>query len=266
MVAAPLIEGTGEPVVLVHAFPLDGRMWAAQAAALRARYQVIVPDVLGLGPPGSEGRGRAGDGQESLDGVADGIAALLDGLRLERAVLAGCSMGGYISLAFLRRHPGRVRALVLADTRASADTDEVRRARLVQAERVLAEGVGFLPEELLPRVLGATSLATRPRVVEQVTRLILEQEPKAVAAALRAMAYRPDSTPLLAGITVPALVIVGEEDVITPADGARALASSIPQGRFVQIASAGHLPSLEAPDELDRALLKFLSELGQTTP
>jgi pimeloyl-ACP methyl ester carboxylesterase len=263
-----LIEGDGEAVVLVHAFPLDGRMWTAQAATLRDRFRVIIPDVLGFGPPGANGRARSGVGepQPSLDEAADGIATLLDELGVERAVLCGCSMGGYIAFAFLRRHPGRLRGLVLVDTKAAADTVEVRRARLVQAERVLAEGVGFLPEALLPNVLGATSLATRAGVVEQVTRLILEQEPAAVARALRAMAARPDSSELLPAIAVPTLVVAGEEDVTTPAEGAQALAATIPGAKFAKIFSAGHLPSIEVPDELDRALLQFLTELGQTTP
>jgi pimeloyl-ACP methyl ester carboxylesterase len=269
MAAAPpaLIEGAGEPVVLIHGFPLDGRMWAPQVATLRERYRVIVPDVLGFGPNGAGARDQpAATGEGAIDAAADGVAALLDDLGVGGAVVGGCSMGGYVALAFARRHRERLRALVLVDTKAAPDTDEIRRVRMVQLERVEAEGVGFLPEELLPRILGETSRATRPVVVETVTRLILEQDPRAVVGALRAMAARPDSTPLLPGLGVPALVVVGEEDTMMPPDGARAMAAAIPGAKFAQIPYAGHLPNLEFPDELDGELLQFLSELGQTTP
>jgi pimeloyl-ACP methyl ester carboxylesterase len=269
MAAAPpaVIEGDGDAVVLVHGFPLDGRMWAPQVATLRERYRVIVPDVLGFGPAGP-GPDHDPDGApaDGLPGAADGLAALLDDLGIDRAVLCGCSMGGYIALAFLRRHPGRLRALVLVDTRADADSEQILRRRRAQLDRLAAEGVGSLPEELLPRYVGETSHATRPAVVEALTRMILEQDPRAVAGALRAMAARPDSTPLLRAVTVPALVVVGEEDVLAPPPTARAMATAIPGAKFAEIPYAGHLPSLEVPDELDRVLQQFLSELGQTTP
>jgi len=269
MAAAPpaRIEGDGDAVVLVHGFPLDGRMWAPQVATLRERYRVIVPDVLGFGPAGP---GAAGDRDGAPAGAmarcADQLASLLDGLGVSRAVLCGCSMGGYIAFAFLRRHPGRLRGLVLLDTRAAPDSDQILRRRRRQLDRLAAEGVGFLPEELLPSYVGETSHATRPAVVEAVTRLILEQDPRAVAGALRAMAARPDSTHLLPTVAVPTLVVVGEEDILTPPATARAMAAAIPAAKFAEIPYAGHLPSLEVPDGLDRELQQFLSELGQTTP
>ena len=269
MAAPPpaLIEGDGAPVVLVHGFALDGRMWASQVAALRKDHLVIVPDVLGFGPAGpTSAVDPRATGEGVIDAAADGLALLLDGLGIERAVVGGCSMGGYLALAFLRRHPGRLLGLILVDTTAAADTDDFRRARVAQAERVLAEGVGFLPEELLPWFLGRTSRAVRPAVVETVTRLILEQDPRAIVAAHHAMAARPDSAPLLSGVAVPTLVVVGAEDTRFPPAGARAMATAIPGAKFVKIPYAGHLPSLELPDELDRALRKFLVEPGQTTP
>jgi pimeloyl-ACP methyl ester carboxylesterase len=260
------IEGSGPPLLLVHAFPVDGRMWAPQVAGLRDRLHLIVPDVRGFGaaheqvtdpveadlPPGGW-----------LELVADDLAGLLDRLGIERVTLAGLSMGGYIAFAFWRRHRQRVGALMLLDTKATPDTPEAAKARLDMAERVLAEGVGFVPEVMLPRLLGETSLRTRPKVVEKVTRLILEQRPAAIAAAQRGMSTRPDSTGLLAGIDVPTLIGVGAEDQITPPSESRAMAAAIPDARLVEFEHAGHLVCLEQADRLNQRVYQFVSEVGQ---
>jgi pimeloyl-ACP methyl ester carboxylesterase len=251
------VEGVGTPpIVLLHAFPLDGRMWAPQVDALAGHYQVVVPDLRGFGAAKEQVVEVA-----ELDLLADDLARLLDDHGLDQVVLCGLSLGGYVSFAFARRHPSRLRGLVLASTRATADDEGEAAARLEMAERVLAEGVGFLPEVMLPRLLGATSRRDRPDLVERVTKLLLEQDPAAVAAAQRGMARRPDVTEELAAVTVPVLVLSGTEDeLIGPEDG-RNLAAAFPDAKFALFEQAGHLLNLERPDQVNEVLLDFVAPL-----
>jgi pimeloyl-ACP methyl ester carboxylesterase len=255
-VAPPVtVYGDGTPVVLLHAFPLDSRMWLPQVEALGG-YQVIVPDLRGFGAA----REQAAE-VTHMDLLADDVARLLDERELERAVLCGLSMGGYVALAFARRHSDRLGGLVLCDTRAGVDTDDARAARLAMAERVLSEGVGFLPEAMVPRLLGETTLQRRPELVQRVTETILDQDPRGIAAAQRGMAERPDSTEVLGQISVPTLVITGMEDqVIAPEEGLQ-MAASIRDARLVQVPEAGHLVNLEASDLVNDVLLDFLAPL-----
>jgi pimeloyl-ACP methyl ester carboxylesterase len=248
-------EGT-PPLVLVHAFPLDGRMWAPQVGPLGSHYQVVVPDLRGFGAARDQVVEVAG-----MDLLADDLVRLLDERGLDQVVLCGLSMGGYVALAFARRHPDRLRGLVLAATKATADDEQAAAARLEMADRVLDEGVGFLPAAMMPVLLGSTSRRLRPSLVERVTKLVLEQEPAAIAAAQRGMARRPDVTAELAAITVPTLVLCGVEDERFGPDVGRALAAAIPDARFVQIAEAGHLLNLEQPALVNEALLDFVAPL-----
>jgi pimeloyl-ACP methyl ester carboxylesterase len=252
------ISGAGTPVVLLHAFPLDGRMWAPQAEALAGTgtYQVIVPDLRGFGAAKEQAVEEAG-----MDLLADDVARLLDDRGLDRVVLGGLSLGGYIAFAFVRRHADRLSGLLLLSTRAGADAEEARGDRLAMAERVLAEGNGFVPEVMLPRLLGPTSLEERPELVQRVTGLIGEQDPRAIAAAQRGMAARPDSGDVLGSIAVPTLVVTGEEDTLTGPDEGRALAAGIPGARFLLVERAGHLVNLERPEVVNEALLDFLAPI-----
>jgi pimeloyl-ACP methyl ester carboxylesterase len=249
------VYGVGTPVVLLHAFPLDSRMWLPQVEALGG-YEVIVPDLRGFGA----GAALAGEVSD-MDLMADDIALLLDERRLERVVLCGLSMGGYVALAFAGRHMDRLGGLVLCDTRAGADSDDARTARLAMAERVLAEGVGFLPETMVPRLLGETTRRDQPELVQSVTRTILDQHPRGIAAAQRGMAARPDSTEVLGRITVPTLVITGLEDALIEPAESRELAASIRDSRLVQVPGAGHLVNLEKAGLVNEALLDFLAPL-----
>ena len=251
-----VVSGTGTPLVLLHAFPLDGRMWAPQVDGLAGTYQVVVPDLRGFGAARDQAVEEAG-----MDLLADDLARLLDDRGLDRVVLGGLSLGGYVALALMRRHADRVSGLVLLDTKATADGDQARKDRLEMAERVLVEGNGFVPEAMLPKLLGETSRRERPQVVERVTELILEQDPRAIAGAQRGMAARPDSTGLLASITVPTLVLTGEEDQATPPEQGRELAAGIPGARFLLVEEAGHLSNLEQPEIVNEALLDFLAPL-----
>jgi 3-oxoadipate enol-lactonase len=251
------VQGEGTPpLVFLHAFPLDGRMWAPQVAALAPQYQVVVPDLRGFGAA----RDKLVDVAD-MDLLADDLAQLLDDRGLDQVVLCGLSLGGYVSFAFARRHPGRLRGLVLMSTRATADDEAAAAARLEMADRVLAEGVGFLPEVMLPRLLGATSRRERPELVERVTKLLLEQEPEAVAAAQRGMAARPDVTEELASVGVPVLVLSGAEDELIRPEAGRELAAAFLDAKFVQFADSGHLLSLEQPEQVNEILLDFVAPL-----
>lgn len=247
--------GHGPPLLLLHAFPLHGAMWHAQVDALQQHYRLVVPDVRGFGgsplPPRSY----------SLDEVAADMLGLLDALGIEQATVAGLSMGGYVALAMFRRAPERFRALVLADTRAAADSEETQVARRAAAYTARQQGVAPVVDALLPRVLGASTQRSKAAVVAGVRQLMGEASPEALARAQEAMAARADSLPLLASIAVPTLVLVGEEDVTTPPEEARAMAEAIAGAEVVEIAGAGHLSSLEQPEAFTAALRSFLERL-----
>jgi pimeloyl-ACP methyl ester carboxylesterase len=223
-------SGAGTPLVLLHAFPLDGRMWAPQVEALAGSYQVIVPDLRGFGAAKDQAVEEAG-----MDLLADDLLRLLDDRGLDRVVLGGLSLGGYVALAFLRHHADRVSGLVLLDTKATADGDQARGDRLKMAERVLAEGNDFVPEVMLPKLLGETTREHRPEVVSEVAALIREQTPQAIAGAQRGMAARAATTDVLASVKVPTLVVTGEEDAVTgpgrPGPGRRHPRRPVPAGR-----------------------------------
>ena len=251
-------EGGEEPlpVVLLHAFPLHAGMWAPQLEHLSARRRVIAPDLLGFG---------GSDAPESLFrytmlGYADLVTGLLDGLGLDRVVLGGVSMGGYVAFAFLHEHARRVAALILADTRASADTSEVFERRTDQQDQVARIGTAALIEVLLAGLLSEHTRATRLELVEQVRRL-MANPPAGYIGGLEAMKHRPDSTELLGRITVPTLVVVGEDDALSPPEVAREMQARIPRAELVVLPRAGHLSNLEAADEFNAAVERFLDRL-----
>jgi pimeloyl-ACP methyl ester carboxylesterase len=249
-------SGSGPPVVLLHAFPLSAAMWEHQYGPLGGVSRLITPDLPGFG------RSPAAQREPSVDLMADEVKGLLAQLGLDAVVLGGLSMGGYVTMAFLRRHPERVRAIVLADTKAGADTEAARANRERIAEAILADGdTAALAEELLPTLVGETTLQSRPGVVELVRSDICASEPTAVAWAQRAMAARPDSVDTLRKARLPALVIVGEEDVLTPAAEAEAMASVLPHAELVRIPRAGHLSALEHPTAFNDAIMSWLSNL-----
>jgi pimeloyl-ACP methyl ester carboxylesterase len=250
-------SGSGRPLVLLHAFPLSSAMWMSQREELAACCRVITPDQRGFG--GS----ALGEEPPSLDAAADDVAELLDRLGLDRVVLGGLSMGGYVAMAFLRRHGDRVQALVLADTKATADPEAARANRQRIAAAVESDETStILVEEILPTLLGATSVASRPLVTGRVKGLVQAAPGPAVAWAQRAMAARPDSLATLQELDRPALVVVGAEDVLSPPADAAAMADALPQGRLVEIAEAGHLTAIETPEAFNAAVAGFLAELA----
>jgi pimeloyl-ACP methyl ester carboxylesterase len=248
--------GAGLPVVLLHAFPLSSAMWLDQRNALAESCRVVTPDLRGFG--GSE----LGDDEPSLDHVADDVAVLLDRLSLDQVVLGGLSMGGYAAMAFLRRHPDRVRALVLADTKATADPEPAKAKRERIAARLDAEATAdALVEEVLPALCGPTTLRERPLVQGRVKALVEAAPPAAAAWAQRAMADRPDSLGTLRSVQVPALVVLGDEDELSTRADADAMVDALPDGRLEVLAGSGHLTAVEVPDAFTACVAAFLVDL-----
>jgi len=247
------------PLLLLHAFPVDARMWNPVREPLSARLRLITPDQRGLGRSPLP----AAEREPSLEDAARDVVALLDKLELDRVVLGGCSMGGYLTMAVLRLAPERVGGLVLVDTKMTADAPEAAENRHRVAARATEEGVsGWLAESMLPNLLADRTLNSRPDVVETLRDLIDSQPPAGVAWAARAMATRPDSADVLAAARVPALVVVGEEDGLTPPEAARAMADTLPDAELAVLSGAGHLTPLEEPHAFTEAVLRWWEKLG----
>jgi pimeloyl-ACP methyl ester carboxylesterase len=250
--------GSGPPLVLLHAFPLSSAMWLAQREALSDAFRVITPDLRGFG--GSP----LGDDEPSLDAGADDVAALLDRLGLDSVVLGGLSMGGYTAMAFLRRHPGRVTALVLADTKATADSTQAAANRQRIASRLETDATtDVLVTDVLPGLLGETTTRDRPMVAGRVRALVEAAPPSAAAWAQRAMAIRPDSVDTLGACDVPALVLRGDEDALSSQADTDAMVQALPHGRLVVLPGAGHLSAVETPEPFVDALGAFLAGLAE---
>jgi len=249
------VRGVGPAVLFLHAFPLRLSMWDAEAEALAPTHRVVRFDARGFGgtPPGDE--------PLRMERIADDAATLFDHLAIDRAVVAGCSMGGYAALAFVRRHPHRLAGLVLQDTRAGADTEEAKANRAALAARVLTEGAVAAAEAFLPKLVGETTRRERPELVARIREWILATSPRGIANALHGLAARVDSRDTLATVDVPTLVLVGEEDTLTPKAEAEALAAGIRGSRLEVIPRAGHLANLENPKAVHQALRRFLVEL-----
>jgi pimeloyl-ACP methyl ester carboxylesterase len=247
---ASVRERSEEPtaLLLLHAFPLDTRMWEGALAAGRLAGDVIAPDLAGCGGNVS------GPAPTTIDAHADYVAGELDRRSITRATVIGLSMGGYVALALLRRHPRLVARLGLAGARAQADTAEARAAREANIALVQREGVAPLVERMLPKLLGENA---SPEVRAQVRRIVTTQRVEGVCAALLAMRDRPDSTPMLAAIAVPCSVIVGEHDAIFSVDDARQLATAIPGAELEVIADAGHLCACERPAAFAQAITRL---------
>lgn len=229
-------------------------MWEGQLAFAGHGWHVIAAHMRGT-DGGVDDRPTAA---VTMDDYAADIVDLLDALHIEDAVLCGLSMGGYLALALMRHAPTYVRGLILADTKSQADTPEGLEARRTMLSLVEKQGVKAVADAMIPKLLGATTRGQQGEVVERVRTLIMANSPESVAGSVRALMSRCDSTSLLASIRVPTLVVVGEEDVVTPPANAEELREKIPGAELVRIASAGHLSNLEAPDAFNAALTRFL--------
>jgi YbgC/YbaW family acyl-CoA thioester hydrolase len=254
--AAP---GGGPPVLFVHGFPFDRTMWKHQLAALGGgRCQRVAVDLRGAGASSVP----ASPDEYDMARYADDLVAVLDAVGASRAVICGLSMGGYIAFELLRRHPERVRALVLCDTKAEADSAEGKRGRDEMAALAERDGAAAVAARLLPKLLAPATLAAQPEVVEHV-RAMIERTPVAgIVGALRAMRDRRDATDLLPHIAVPTLVLGGEDDTIAPPRGMAAMAAAIPGAQYASIPAAAHLAPLEQPLATGRVLADFLHTLA----
>ena len=249
-------EGTGAAVVLLHAFPLRCAMWGPQIAELGEDFRVLAPDLMGFGSSDAPDDPSA----YSMDRYADDVALVLDHAGVQSAVACGLSMGGYVSLAFLRRHPERLAGLVLADTKGEADDEETRARRTAQQDKIRSAGARAVTDPMTTSLLGRTTLETNPGIVQRVRHLMDNPGPGLIGA-LEAMKNRSDSTPDLGAVRVPSLVIVGEEDEIAPPDAARRLHEHIRGSRLDILPEAGHLSNLETAADFNQALGSFLKEL-----
>ena len=249
------VAGQGPPILLLHAFPLSHAMWKDQIAPLAQLGRVIAPDLPGLGR-------SARQVNPSIADMAAAIAGVLDALTVqEPVVVAGLSMGGYVAFELWRQFPSRVRALGLFSTRAGADTPEQRAGRQRLAEQVRREGVEPVIQTIMPKLLGKATLASQPMVVEAVQWLILANKPNGVADALLAMEARQDSTPLLPSISVPTLLLAGDEDTIVSSEDWEAMKQAIPHAKLERLDKAGHLLNLEQPAEFLGAFRRFLKDV-----
>jgi 3-oxoadipate enol-lactonase len=246
--------GVGLPVVFIHGFPHDRSLWASQFGAASIPTRAIACDLRGFG----ESEGTA----TTIDDYASDVAALLHALGIVKAVVVGISMGGYVALALWRREPALVRALVLTDTRAGADSDAGRAKRNEQIEFVQTRGPAALADVLIQGMVGKDTRALRPDLTERVHAMLSRASTGASVGALIAMRDRPDATATLATITVPTLIVVGEDDVLTPVSEARAMHAAIPASRLEIVVGAGHLPNVERPAAFNHILSEFLGSLA----
>jgi len=227
-------------------------MWEGQLALAGHGWHVIAPNVRGV--DGQDGDPPA----NTIDDYAADVIDLLDGLHIEDAVIGGLSMGGYVAFAILRHAPRYIRGLILADTRPQADTPEGLEGRRRMLALVQSRGADAVADEMIPKLLGETTRKERPEVITHVRGLIRANSADAIAGGIRALMGRPDSTPDLASIHVPTLILVGDEDAITPPSVAEDLKSRIAGAELVRIPSAGHLANLEHPEAFNAALARFL--------
>jgi len=244
-------HGSGPCIVFAHAFPLNSSMWKEQVEALSDEFLILTYDLPGFGesPPPA--------GEFTMRDCADDLAALLDEHGVIRAVIAGCSLGGYIALSFMAGHRNRAAGYILADTRAGADAPEQRANRHALADEVLLRGMDPVVEAFLPKLLGASTRAGGSDLMERVEAMMRKTAPAGGAAMLRAMAGRPESFELMEKCLAPVCIIVGEEEELTPPPESVKMSQSAPCSEYHMVKGAGHLPNLENPDAFNAIVRDF---------
>lgn len=248
-------EGSGKPLVFLHGFPFDRKLYQNSCQSLTDNYRVIVPDLPGFG----ESRFRSGFAPNcfEMSEYADGLAELLDKMGEFKVLVCGLSMGGYIAMQFFRRHSDRLSGLIFCDTRSTPDSPTVVKKRLLLADSIHQTGAQSLAAQMPPSLLSPTTLTSNQRIVTFLTEMIAEQEPSGIAAAARGMAVRDDSTDCLKTITVPTLFLVGEDDLISPPQVMREMAEAVNDSEFLTVPNSGHLPPLENPAFFTKAVRRF---------
>src|SRR5215213_3013995 len=245
-------SGAGRPIVLIHGYPFNRSLWIEQITALSSSYRIIAPDLRGFGDS------DASQESSTMNRLAADVAALMDHLEIARATIGGLSMGGYVALAFYKQFASRVRALVLADTRAQADTEEAKQTRAQQAEKALSEGMAGIADAMLPKLLTPETVSKRPEIVKFIRDMMLKTKPEGAAAALRGMAERNDQTAFISQISSPTVILVGTEDAITPVADSEKMHHAIAGSRLVVLENAGHVSNLERTPQFNEAVLDFL--------
>jgi 3-oxoadipate enol-lactonase len=248
--------GTGPAVVLIHGYPFNRSLWNEQVEALAGKYRVVTPDLRGFGESDSS------EGPATMNRLAQDVANIMDHLGIDQAVIGGLSMGGYVALAFVKQFPSRVKALVLADTRPQADTEEGKQTRAQQAEKALSEGMAGIADGMLPKLLTPDTVSKRPEVVKRVRDMMLKTKPQGAASALLGMAEREDQSEFISTIDVPTMIIVGREDAITPLADSETMHATIQHSHLVVLDNAGHVSNLEQTEQFNYALLKFLERVA----
>jgi 3-oxoadipate enol-lactonase len=244
-------------VVLLHAFPIGANLWERQMGAIPEGWRLITPDLRGFGGSTELDSPSA----LSMADYAEDVVDLLEELGVARAVIGGCSMGGYAALALYQSNPEMFDGLILVNSRAGADSPESRANRRNMLALVDREGASGVARDMMPRLLGKTTKETNPSIEANVRRLIKQQAPIAIRSAIHRMMHRRDSTLLLPQISVPTLVITGEEDEMIPVDESRRMAEAVKGATLVIIPGAGHLSPMEQPDAFNDAVNKFLTAL-----
>ena len=239
-------------LVMLHAFPLSARMWAPQEVLAADGWRIIAPQFRQFDGGGTEPEA------DTLDAYARDTLVLLDALEVGSAVFCGASMGGYVTFAIHRLAPERLRGVILADTRADADTPVVRSGRERLLNVIKARGAAGVADDMLPKLLGGTTKMRQPKLSAQVRSLIMDSPASAMSGAIHGMLGRPDSTPQLSSLGGPALVIVGAEDALTTPEIVTAMRTAIPGSDMSVISGAGHLPNLEQPSAFNDAVRQFL--------
>ncbi|MGA2973387.1 MAG: alpha/beta fold hydrolase [Candidatus Bathyarchaeia archaeon] len=243
------------PIVLIHGFPFSHEMWDPQIQAFQKRFRVIAYDLRGHGKSG------VGDGQYTLEFFVDDLLALLDYLKIGKAVLCGLSMGGYIALRAVERNPERVIGLILADTQAKADSNEAKLKRAATIKSVKANGVNAYAEAFVKSVFAPQTFTSDMAAVEKIRQVIRANSSLGICGALLALASRTDTTEALSSIRVPTLILVGEHDLLTPPSASEEMHSRIPNSEIHVIPNAAHLSNLENSDEFNIHVLNFVDRL-----
>jgi 3-oxoadipate enol-lactonase len=249
------VTGSGPPVVLLHPFPANHELWFPVAQMLALRHRLIMPDLRG------HGESSLGSGHATMQKHASDIARVMDDAGVDRAPLIGVSIGGYAIFEFWGRFRDRVTALVLCNTKAQADTPEARANRLQIADDVLQRGTEPFFEGMVQKLLGETTRSSRPDLVEGALRMMRKMSAEDVAAVQRGMADRPDSVSTLKTISVPTLIITGDEDILTGVPEAELMKQNIPGSKLKVVAKAGHYSPWEQPEEVGRLLRQFLDSV-----
>jgi pimeloyl-ACP methyl ester carboxylesterase len=249
--------GQGPPLLFIHGYPLNRKLWQPQVEGLADTARILAPDLRG------HGDSQAVPGPYSMELFADDLNAFLDALAITKPVIVcGLSMGGYVAFAFFRKYAARMAGLILTATRASADSIEARNARDQAAELARQKGISAIVEAMLPRLMSPKTYERQPELVARLREIMEHNSLEGIVGDLMGMKARPDSTPSLAQITIPTLILHGADDPIVPPGEARAMQAAIPGARLEMIPDAGHLPNLENPNAFNQAVRQFIKNLS----